>query len=173
MIEYARLWDRQAAFSNRVFGKDRGPVGPLNHLLRELDELEHAKPEDRPFECADVLILAIDAARRAGFGVTATRNDGPYPRATISDLENLTRAAISAAERGEFRVLTYATLVAHAFDVAEANDIWHDELIVLAFAKTLINERRQWGKPDAEGVCEHVRTEVVKDLYAQGAAAGV
>jgi hypothetical protein len=64
--ELQALWDKQAAWSNRAFGDEaeRGPVGPLKHLVLEAGEAME-NPED-PEEFADCSNLAMDAARRAG-----------------------------------------------------------------------------------------------------------
>lgn len=65
-----KLWelaDDQSQWSQATFGTDSecGPVGPLNHLRNECDEAI-AKPTDLA-EYADLLILLLDASRRAGF----------------------------------------------------------------------------------------------------------
>lgn len=53
------------AWSEKTFGKDRGPEGPLNHLKRECDEAI-ANPTDI-MEFGDMWLLLSDAASRAGF----------------------------------------------------------------------------------------------------------
>lgn len=60
------LWDDIACWSRATFGSDfeRGPVGPLKHLAREVQEVL-AAPSD-PDEYSDCLILIFDAARRSG-----------------------------------------------------------------------------------------------------------
>ena len=60
------LWDYQSVWSQIVFGADaeRGPIGPLKHLICEAQEAI-AAPKD-PTEYADCLLLIFDAARRAG-----------------------------------------------------------------------------------------------------------
>ena len=61
------FWDELGAWSQATFGKDedRGPQGPLKHLKKEADEcLEN--PGDLE-EYADLVFLAFDACRRAGF----------------------------------------------------------------------------------------------------------
>jgi hypothetical protein len=67
---YKTLWDEIGEWSNRTFGDEqkRGPIGPLNHLIREAKEAIHdIEAEDQPnaeVELADCLILVFDAARR-------------------------------------------------------------------------------------------------------------
>jgi hypothetical protein len=63
------LYREHAEWSRATFGSDaeRGPVGPLKHLLKEVNEaLEH--PHD-PLEYVDCLFLVFDASRRAGFSL--------------------------------------------------------------------------------------------------------
>lgn len=56
---------RQRAFSERTFGPGPRVAGVLEHLRRELTEIE-ANPGD-VFEWVDVVLLAFDGAWRAGF----------------------------------------------------------------------------------------------------------
>lgn len=58
--------DRQREWSARTFGpaEVRGPLGPLAHIRKELDEIA-AEPYDVE-EWVDVIILAFDGAWRAG-----------------------------------------------------------------------------------------------------------
>lgn len=62
-----RLIEDQARWSQKTFGSDdeRGPLGAIRHLRKEVDEIE-ANPDD-PEEYADALLLLMDAGRRAGF----------------------------------------------------------------------------------------------------------
>ena len=60
-----------ASWSNATFGDEasRGPIGPLKHLVKEVQN-ELLPPTGDPKkldEYADVLILWCDAVRRAGF----------------------------------------------------------------------------------------------------------
>ena len=59
------LWEL-SAWSQETFGNDeeRGPIGALKHLRKEIDEIIEA-PDDR-WEYADAFTLIVDAARRAG-----------------------------------------------------------------------------------------------------------
>ena len=61
------FWLEQAKWSREVFGPDhvRGPVGPLKHLAKEVEECLR-DPNDLE-EYADLLFLLCDATRRAGF----------------------------------------------------------------------------------------------------------
>ncbi len=56
-----------AEWSQKTFGsdKERGPVGSLKHLAKEVQECL-ADPTDL-MEWADILILFLDGSRRAGF----------------------------------------------------------------------------------------------------------
>lgn len=64
------FWREHSEWSQETFGLDteRGPSGPLNHLLKEVKEaLENPKDLE---EYADCVFLIFDAARRAGFTYT-------------------------------------------------------------------------------------------------------
>lgn len=61
------FWKALEEWSTATFGtaQERGPVGPLKHLAKEVNECL-AAPGDLE-EYADLLFLVFDAARRAGF----------------------------------------------------------------------------------------------------------
>lgn len=61
LIQHLR---RQWAFSQRTFGPGPRTSRVLEHIRKELSEVE-AAPED-PIEWADVLLLTFDGAMRAG-----------------------------------------------------------------------------------------------------------
>lgn len=63
------FWNDQKEWSQKTFGdnKKMGPLGPLHHLLEEVNETIIA-PYDI-MEYADMFILILDAARRAGFSL--------------------------------------------------------------------------------------------------------
>lgn len=68
---FARLWGEVSVWSQATFGTDdeRGPIGPLDHLKKEIEECKAAIllkcPSDEiMLEFADLLILVCDAARR-------------------------------------------------------------------------------------------------------------
>lgn len=83
--DFSDLVQDQAEWSRKVFGPDdvRGPVGPLKHMMKELDieiiswiegfiegaggHSDLAEQEYVKKEFADLLILYLDAMRRAGF----------------------------------------------------------------------------------------------------------
>lgn len=61
------FWKELEEWSNRTFGptSHRGPLGPLKHLRKEINEAI-----DSPYnleEYADLLFLVFDSCRRAGF----------------------------------------------------------------------------------------------------------
>lgn len=56
--------DRQRAWSDATFGPGARTHGVLDHIRRELDEIEQA-PDDL-YEWVDVIILALEGASRAG-----------------------------------------------------------------------------------------------------------
>ena len=61
-----KFWHALCAWSEKQFGlsDERGPIGPLKHLQREIEELLQC-PDD-PEEYADAVFLIFDAAWRAG-----------------------------------------------------------------------------------------------------------
>lgn len=56
--------ERQRRFSLKAFGPGKRTKGVLDHLRKELDEIE-ADPTD-PHEWADLILLALDGAWRHG-----------------------------------------------------------------------------------------------------------
>lgn len=58
--------DRQRKFSYKTYGPGNHTEGVIDHIRKELIEIEEA-PEDLE-EWVDVIILGIDGAWRAGFG---------------------------------------------------------------------------------------------------------
>jgi hypothetical protein len=71
--ELLELEADQAEWSRFVFGPDnvRGPVGPLKHMVKEIEKelLIHPDCLKDIEEWADLLILWLDARRRAGFSL--------------------------------------------------------------------------------------------------------
>jgi hypothetical protein len=61
------FWKHLTLWSEHVFGptSKRGPVGPLKHLAKEVQETLQS-PHDIE-EYADMMHLVFDACRRAGF----------------------------------------------------------------------------------------------------------
>jgi len=57
----------QRAFSRETFGPGKRRAGILQHIRKELVEVESAEGEDLLYEWVDVMILALDGAWRAGF----------------------------------------------------------------------------------------------------------
>jgi hypothetical protein len=67
-----RFWNEQGIWSEETFGPSeiRGPIGPLKHLRKEVEEALEAKtPVAMQEEIVDCLFLVFDAARRAGFSL--------------------------------------------------------------------------------------------------------
>lgn len=67
--DLAPFWNSQAEWSQATFGTDaeRGPMGPLKHLAKEVAEA--MKDPTDLMEFVDCLFLVCDATRRAGFRV--------------------------------------------------------------------------------------------------------
>jgi hypothetical protein len=60
------FWNEQAQWSESVFGTtaERGPLGPLKHLRKEVEEA--IADTGDTIEMIDCLFLVFDACRRAG-----------------------------------------------------------------------------------------------------------
>lgn len=69
MADFRDIYASHAAWSRKTFGADseRGPIGPLRHLIQEAEEAIE-NPSD-PHEFADCMFLVMDASRRAGHDV--------------------------------------------------------------------------------------------------------
>ena len=71
LVEF--FWDSLADWSQATFGsdQDRGPRGPLKHLLKEAQEaLDAPTVAARREEIVDCQFLVFDAARREGMTLT-------------------------------------------------------------------------------------------------------
>ncbi len=78
-LDLSEFWDAHSEWSQVTFGtdKERGPIGPLKHMLKELqNELlplyttnqdVELSDIDAIEEFADILFLLFDACRRAGY----------------------------------------------------------------------------------------------------------
>ena len=92
LLEYL---DRQRRFSERAFGPGPRPAGVIDHIRKELIEIE-AAPDDLK-EWIDVVTLALDGAWRAGhrpdeivaqLEATLTRNEArEWPDWRTADTE--------------------------------------------------------------------------------------
>ena len=72
-MTFEQFCKEQAEWSQATFGSDieRGPIGPLKHLIKEANEAIEALDDfyaDAPMEIVDCFFLVIDASRR--FGMT-------------------------------------------------------------------------------------------------------
>ena len=72
MMDLVRHLVRQRDFSEKTFGPGQRTNGVLDHIRKELIEIE-AKPNDLT-EWIDVIILAFDGAWRAGYTPDAIAN---------------------------------------------------------------------------------------------------
>jgi len=71
MTDFRDIYAAHAQWSRKTFGEDheRGPQGPLKHLIKEAEEAMDC-PSD-PHEFADCMFLVMDASRRAGHDINA------------------------------------------------------------------------------------------------------
>lgn len=82
-MEFLPFLQAQAAFSEATFGPGQRTQGVLAHLRKELDEIAR-DPLDRT-EWMDVVLLALDGARRAGYPLEALVTG--WPGGPAHDLE--------------------------------------------------------------------------------------
>ncbi|WP_120496542.1 dATP/dGTP pyrophosphohydrolase domain-containing protein [Kiloniella sp. EL199] len=64
---FLKLYQAHQSWSEETFGTEKGPIGPLRHLIDEAQEAIDC-PDDIT-EYVDCLFLVTDAARRAGFSL--------------------------------------------------------------------------------------------------------
>ncbi|WP_417429305.1 dATP/dGTP pyrophosphohydrolase domain-containing protein [Kiloniella sp.] len=64
---FLKLYQAHQSWSEATFGTEKGPTGPLRHLIDEAQEAIEC-PDDIT-EYVDCLFLITDAARRAGFSL--------------------------------------------------------------------------------------------------------
>lgn len=67
--EFDEFWREKNSWSAEAFGQrsERGPIGPLKHLKKEVEEAL-AAPDD-PMEIVDCFFLVTDAAWRQGLSL--------------------------------------------------------------------------------------------------------
>lgn len=116
---------RKREWSLKTFGsiQERGPVGPLKHLLLEIEELK-SNPEDLT-EWVDCFFLIDDAAYRAGYDIWDGITDNMLREFWASDFDSCLDTLRVSAE-----------LLAHNPSLDEA---FYDGLLVkllCAFNKT-------------------------------------
>lgn len=175
VFNFADHIEQQIAWSEATFGprSERGPVGPLRHLLKELKEIE-ADPTDI-MEWVDASFLVIDASWRAGSLVP-----GSAWKHLVSPRDNLLGVKSIAEDLIEFgahRTMTYLDLLWSIMGSARYYGHTPEDLGAAMSVKLAINKMRSW--PDwrahpAGQPIEHVRTEPVpstaRDLAAIAAA---
>lgn len=86
---------------------------------------------------------------QATFGTDAER--GP-----AGPLAHLSRE-VAEVQADPGNLTEYADLLFLVFDACRRAGFTYEQLVAGVFAKLAVNRSRAWGKPDAEGVCEHVR----------------
>lgn len=65
MTNFIEYLEAQIAFSEKTFGPPRGSKGVIDHIKKELKEIEE-NPEDLE-EWVDLMILSFDGAWREGY----------------------------------------------------------------------------------------------------------
>lgn len=93
------FWQEHSYWSQKTFGPDiqRGPIGPLKHLAKEVQECIR-NPDDLE-EYADLIFLVFDSCRRAGF--------------TYSDLEAAVTFKLAKNKKRKWNIPTSDEPVEH------------------------------------------------------------
>jgi hypothetical protein len=69
MLDFRKVLERQAEWSERTFGPGERTVAVVKHIRKELEEILQ-DPNDL-VEWIDVMQLAFDGARRMGYSIEA------------------------------------------------------------------------------------------------------
>jgi hypothetical protein len=178
LMDFAKFWDEQAAWSRATFGADheRGPIGPLKHLAKELKEVRAeierpmaaghlAEEADRKRrvteEVADLVFLTFDACRRSGRSFADLDDDTGLLHTVGNELWGIEAEVEDAiAGRSDINLWLFAHWTNRIGVAAWKLGIGRDELLAACFAKLEVNKNRTWPKPGpADEPVEHVRTE--------------
>lgn len=160
-LTVSQFWDALSEWSQATFGTDaeRGPAGPLKHLLKEIEEVR-AAPADIE-EYADLLFLTCDAARRGGRdkdilgpAVESASGMASGPPGVLLEIAGAwAQGAIGSG--GRWR--EYGAIVTLALAAAYRAGFSHEQLMAAVTAKLDKNRKRKWGRPSGDEPVEHVR----------------
>lgn len=105
---------------------------------------------------SEVRLLIAELARWSD----ATFTDHRDPERTLVHLQReVTEALVAVRHELDDVAFEFADLFMLVVDAARRYGLEWDELLWYVQAKHEINLQRTWGKPDADGVVEHVRTQ--------------
>jgi hypothetical protein len=156
------FWDAQSKWSQATFGTDaeRGPLGALKHLRKEIEEVK-ANPGDIE-ERADLVFLALDASRRAGYSYDAIELCDLEPQEvaeiTIDDLVSMVDRLIDMLGKSALIPMRdYCAVVAAVFCLAMRAGFDLDELQGACWNKLSKNKKRTWVKTGTDEPTEHNR----------------
>lgn len=157
------VWKVHQKWADATFGKDRDPVGPLKHMLKEVEECKET-PDDI-VEYADCLLLLFDAARLRGMslcelelpvkiiGIEKNQGDTYLLDELADHICTTIRCLRDTALSGpHFRRLGARLM----FCVHNAG-FSYSELRDAALAKMEVNKAREWPKPIQGEPCLHVK----------------
>ena len=151
---------RQIEWSWKTFGspaEGRGPLGPLDHLKKEIVEIEK-NPEDVT-EWVDAIFLSIDGFHRAGGRMYSDESTCIHPYVLPSSLDHLKMVLVLLTEEPQNAVLWFKAL-AIAVKGYERACGDSDELLMQMFAKQRKNFNRDWPDwrlTDPNKAVEHVK----------------
>lgn len=142
----------------------RGPLGPLDHALKEVEEIQ-ANPTDI-VEWVDAIILTIDGYFRAGgdaevlklerIAYLASVEYQSWPSALRDLKDTLTKLLTQPNDHELWRHAIFLSMVGYV----QLNEGSTNELLMQLFAKQRKNFNRtwpDWRKQDPNKAVEHVR----------------
>lgn len=175
LIRLQALFSDIGVWSQATFAPDsqRGPIGPLRHLVSEVEEEllgDDCDPYDLE-ELSDVLILWCDATRRAGFSLEAVLRHGLRHRLNLlsRDIQGKV-ASVTGAEqeikqfenlepRDKFTVCWFNSLLSQYSAILNEAGVTWAELLAVAEKKMIKNKTRVYRKTTGDEISEHDRSK--------------
>jgi len=99
---------------------------------------------------------------KSQFNAIVEWQEKTFPAATeLSKLHHLQKEvyelSFAAMEKNPGKAHEYADCIFLIYGAAAKSGMSYDDIVKAIEEKFLINQHRQWGKPDANGVVEHIK----------------
>lgn len=170
-MNFEQFFNEQAEWSQKEFGSDqeKGPVGALRHLAKEVGEAIVETDQDRRLvEMADMIFLIFDSHRRAGgtFGdLDAATNLSLTAHGELAGVQEQVGVLLEGAGEPDFKegVVMGGGTGGMLLDTIMA--CWkfgfsRDQLLKACFDKLALNRTRTWVKPTGDDQpVEHDRSK--------------